>query len=77
LTVPVLGLYGGQDAGIPLETVEQMRQALAQGTTPSEIVVYADAPHAFYADYRPSYRPDAAADGWNRLQSWFKTYGVS
>jgi carboxymethylenebutenolidase len=77
LTVPVLGLYGGQDAGIPLETVEQMRQALAQGTTPSEIVVYPDAPHAFYADYRPSYRPDAAADGWNRLQSWFKTYGVS
>ncbi|GAB4215818.1 MAG: dienelactone hydrolase family protein [Synechococcales cyanobacterium] len=77
LTVPVLGLYGGQDTGIPLDTVEQMREALKQGTTPSEIVVYPDAPHAFHADYRPSYRAQAAEDGWNRLQAWFKTYGVA
>jgi carboxymethylenebutenolidase len=76
LTVPVLGLYGGADRGIPLETVEQMRQALAKGKTESEIVVYEGAPHAFNADYRASYRKEPAADGWRRLLAWFKTYGV-
>jgi carboxymethylenebutenolidase len=76
LTVPVLGLYGGADQGIPLETVEQMRQALAKGKSESEIVVYEGAPHAFFADYRASYRKEAAADGWKRLLAWFKTHGV-
>jgi carboxymethylenebutenolidase len=76
LTVPVLGLYGGTDQGIPLDTVEQMRQALANGKTESEIVVYEGAPHAFFADYRASYRKEPAADGWKRLLAWFKTYGV-
>jgi carboxymethylenebutenolidase len=78
LKVPVRGLYGGQDASIPLEHVEQMRAALkAAGNTTSEIIVYPDAPHAFYADYRPSYRPEAAADGWTKMQEWFKKYGVA
>jgi carboxymethylenebutenolidase len=76
LTVPVLGLYGGADQSIPLDTVEQMRQALAKGKTESEIVVYEGAPHAFNADYRPSYRKEPAADGWKRMLAWFKTYGV-
>jgi carboxymethylenebutenolidase len=76
LTVPVLGLYGGADQGIPLDTVEQMRQALSKGKTESEIVVYEGAPHAFHADYRPSYRKEPAVDGWRRLLAWFKTYGV-
>lgn len=76
---PVLGLYGGQDQGIPVATVEEMRKALAAGGAAakrSEIHVYPDAGHAFFADYRPSYRADAAADGWTRLQAWFKTNGV-
>src|SRR6185312_16942947 len=60
LTVPVLGLYGGADQGIPLDTVEKMRAALATGRSGSEIVVYKEAPHGFNADYRPSYRKDAA-----------------
>ena len=78
LKVPVLGLYGGADASIPLDTVEQMRAALkAAGKTPSEIVVYDGAPHAFYADYRPSYRKEAAEDGWKRMQDWFRKYGVA
>lgn len=76
LTVPVLGLYGGKDPGIPLDTVEQMKERLQSGPSQSEIVVYPDAPHAFFADYRPSYREAAAKDGWNRLQTWFKQYGV-
>ena len=77
LKVPVLGLYGGADASIPVDTVEQMRAALkAAGKTPSEIVVYDGAPHAFYADYRPSYRKEAAEDGWKRMQEWFRKYGV-
>jgi carboxymethylenebutenolidase len=78
LKVPVRGLYGGQDASIPLEHVEQMRTALkSAGNTASEIIVYPDAPHAFYADYRPSYRPEAAADGWTKMQDCFRKYGVA
>lgn len=77
LKVPVLGLYGGKDTGIRLETVEQMRDRLASGNSKSEIVVYPNAPHAFFADYRPSYREQAARDGWQRLLTWFKQHGVS
>lgn len=76
LTVPVLGLYGGKDTGIPLDTVEQMRDRLKQSSSESEIIVYPDAPHAFFADYRPSYREKEAKDGWQRLQKWFKQHGV-
>ena len=75
LKVPVLGLYGGKDTGIPLETVEQMRQAL-NSNSKSQIIVYPDAPHAFFADYRPSYRQQEAKLGWQRLQAWFKQHGV-
>lgn len=73
---PVLGLYGGADQGIPLETVEKMRAALKATGNKSEIVVYPDAPHAFNADNRPSYRKEPAEDGWKRMQTWFKTHGV-
>ncbi len=78
LKVPVRGLYGGQDASIPVADVEQMRAALkAAGNTTSEIIVYPDAPHAFFADYRPNYRKEAAEDGWKQMQAWFKQYGVA
>jgi carboxymethylenebutenolidase len=72
LKVPVLGLYGGKDTGIPLDSVENMREQLKLSQSKSEIVVYPDAPHAFFADYRPSYRETEAKDGWQRLQAWFK-----
>jgi len=77
LKAPVLGLYGGADQGIPNETVEQMRQALKAAGDRSEIVLYPDAPHGFHADYRPSYRKEAAEDGWKRLQDWFKKHGAA
>lgn len=77
LKAPVLGLYGGADSGIPLESVEQMREALKEAKQPSEIVVYPDTPHGFHADYRPSYRPQAADDGWKRLREWFTKNGVA
>jgi carboxymethylenebutenolidase len=77
LTVPVLGLYGGKDQGIPLDSVERMRGALAAGHSGSAIVVYPDAGHAFHADYRPSYREDAAKDGWARALAWFAAHGVA
>ena len=72
IKAPILGLYGGADAGIPNEGVDRMRAALrASGNTVSEIVTYPDTPHAFHADYRPSYRPEQARDGWRRLEAWF------
>ena len=77
LKAPVLGLYGGADQGIPLDTVEHMRKALKEAGSKSEIVVYPDTPHGFHADYRPSYRKEQAGDGWMRLQQWFKTHGVT
>jgi carboxymethylenebutenolidase len=76
LKVPVLGLYGGADTGIPLSSVEQMRKALATGTSGSEIVVYADAPHGFHADYRPMYREAAAIEAWERMLAWFGRKGL-
>lgn len=79
LKAPVLGLYGGDDSGIPLDTVDKMKAALAQGSAAakaSEFVVYPDAPHAFHADYRPSYRQGPAEDGWKRALAWFKAHGV-
>jgi carboxymethylenebutenolidase len=79
LNGPVLGLYGGADTGIPLDTIDKMKTALAAGNAASkgsEFVVYPDAPHAFHADYRPSYRKAAAEDGFKRAMAWFKQQGV-
>jgi carboxymethylenebutenolidase len=77
LKAPVLGLYGGADAGIPNDTVERMRAAIAAAGKPSEIVVYPDMPHAFHADYRPTFRREAAQDGWQRMLQWFARHGVA
>jgi carboxymethylenebutenolidase len=74
INVPVLGLYGGADAGIPNDTVEKMQELLKQAGKPSEIVLYPDTPHAFHADYRPSYRKEQADDGWKRLTEWFRKH---
>ena len=79
LKAPVLGLYGEKDTGIPLDTIDKMKTALGQGTAAakaSQFVVYPDAPHAFHADYRASYRKEAAEDGWKRALAWFKAHGV-
>lgn len=76
LHAPVLGLYGGQDTGIPMSEVEKMQAALAAADSPSTFHIYPDAPHAFFADYRPSYREDAAADAWPRALAWFRDHGV-
>lgn len=77
LKAPVLGLYGANDEGIPLDTVEQMRVKLKESKKPSEIIVYPDTPHGFNADYRPSYRKEQAADGWKRMLAWFKKHGAA
>ena len=78
---PVLGLYGAADTGIAVESVERMKAALSQAAAQgnaaakgSQFVVYPDAPHAFHADYRPTYRPGPAADGWGRALAWFKQH---
>ncbi len=80
LKAPVLGLYGEKDAGIPLDTIDKMKSALSEGSAAakaSRFVVYPDAPHAFHADYRPSFRKEAAQDGWKRTLAWFKQHGVA
>jgi carboxymethylenebutenolidase len=80
LQAPVLGLYGGRDQGIPLDTVDKMKTALVAGPAAaraSQFVVYPEAGHAFHADYRPSYVKSAADDGWTRAVAWFKANGVA
>jgi carboxymethylenebutenolidase len=73
IKAPVLGLYGGADQGIPNDTVEKMFAALkASGNTKSDYKIYPDTPHAFNADYRPSYRKAQAEDAWNKMIAWFK-----
>ena len=79
LAAPVLGLYGEKDEGIPLDTIDAMKKALAAGSAAakkSQIRVYPKAGHAFLADYRPSYEPVSAVDGWRRMLAWFKANGV-
>jgi carboxymethylenebutenolidase len=80
LNAPVLGLYGEKDQGIPIDTVEAMKKVLASGTAASrksQFRTYPKAGHAFLADYRPSYEPESAADGWRRMLAWFKANGVA
>ncbi len=77
IKAPILGLYGEVDQGIPVASVEEMRKALKENGKTAEIVLYPDTPHAFFADYRPSYRKDKAEDAWKRMLAWFKKYGVS
>jgi carboxymethylenebutenolidase len=74
ITAPVLGLYGGADLGIPVADVKEMEAALKAAGKTAEFVIYPGAPHAFYADYRPSYRENAAKDAWGRCVTWFNKY---
>src|SRR6195952_3606542 len=76
MKAPVLGLYGEADAGIPVAQVDAMKAALADAKKPAEFKTYPGAPHGFHADYRASYRNDAAEDAWNQMQAWFRTYMV-
>lgn len=76
INAPILGLYGGADAGIPNDTVDRMREALKAAGKPCLIHTYPETPHGFHADYRPSYRKHAATDGWKRLLAWFRKNGV-
>lgn len=74
---PVLAFYGGQDQSIPQDTREKREAACKAAGKTCEVKVYADAPHGFNADYRPSYRPDDAKDGWAKMLAWFKEHGAA
>ena len=82
LKAPVLGLYGSADTGIPLDTVEQMKAALSKASSnpaakASKFEIYLEAPHAFHADYRATYREGPAKDAWAKCLAWFKQHGVA
>ncbi|WP_430642252.1 dienelactone hydrolase family protein [Bradyrhizobium jicamae] len=76
MKAPVLGLYGEADTGISVASVEAFKAALAANKKTAEFKIYPGAPHGFHADYRPSYRAEAAADAWSQMQAWFRKYGV-
>ncbi len=76
MKAPVLGLYGEADTGIPVATVEALKAALAEAKKTAEFKIYPGAPHGFHADYRASYRQEAAEDAWSQMQAWFKKYNV-
>lgn len=77
LHAPILGLYGGKDTGIPLDTIDAMRDAVKVAGKSANIIVYPEAPHGFHADYRPSYRKADAEAAWKELLAWFKKNGVA
>ncbi len=76
MKAPVLGLYGEADQGIPVAQTEEMKAALKAAGKTAEFKIYPGAPHAFHADYRPSYRQEAAEDAWKQMEAWFRKYGV-
>jgi carboxymethylenebutenolidase len=76
LRVPVLGLYGELDKGIPLDSVQRMQNELKKGKSKSEIVVFPNADHGFHADYRAQYNKQASEEAWQKLQDWFKKNGA-
>ena len=76
MKAPVLGLYGGDDQGIPAEQIDEMKAALKSARKRAEFKIYPGAPHGFHADYRPSYRKDAAEDAWQQMAAWFEKWGV-
>jgi carboxymethylenebutenolidase len=76
IKAPVLGLYAGEDKGIPASDIDMMREALKKARPKTQIIVYPDAQHGFNADYRPSYNAADAQDGWKRMLAWFNAHGV-
>ncbi|RZN21456.1 dienelactone hydrolase family protein [Bradyrhizobium sp. Leo121] len=76
MKAPVIGFYGEADTGIPVSQVEAFKGALAADKKTAEFKIYPGAPHGFHADYRTSYRKEAAEDAWAQMQAWFKKYGV-
>jgi carboxymethylenebutenolidase len=76
MKAPVLGLYGEADTGIAVADVEALKAALAANKKTAEFKIYPGAPHGFHADYRASYRKEAAEDAWRRMQAWMKKYQV-
>jgi carboxymethylenebutenolidase len=76
VSAPVLGLYGADDQGIPLDQVRRMEAKLKAAGIAAEFAIYPDAPHGFFADYRDSYREAAAADAWSRTKAWLRRHGV-
>jgi carboxymethylenebutenolidase len=76
MKAPVLGLYGEADTGIPVASVQTLMAALLAANKPAEFKIYSGAPHGFHADYRASYRKEAAEDAWSQMQSWFRKYKV-
>jgi carboxymethylenebutenolidase len=76
MKAPMLGLYGGADAGVPISDVEAFKAALAKADKSAEFKVCPGAPRGLHADYRASYRKGAAEDAWGRMQAWFQQYKV-
>ena len=77
IKVPVLGSYGAEDAGIPVEQVDMLRATLEEHGVPNDIKVYPGAEHSFFNDTRPAYHETAAMDSWMKSVEWFETYLAS
>jgi carboxymethylenebutenolidase len=74
---PLLGLYAGDDPGIPQDHVDQLKAALARSGQKTEMVVYPGAKHGFLADYRATYSAETSAQAWPRCLAWFKAHGAA
>jgi len=77
ITAPILGLYGEADHGIPVDQVKEWQSLLEQHGKTNDMVIYPGAPHQFFNEERPSYRPEAAEDAWNRTLAWWRQHLTS
>ena len=72
IKVPILGLYGDADTGIPTPDVKAFETQLKKTNPDVEFVLYPGAPHAFFSDDRPQvYKKDASEDAWKRCIAFF------
>lgn len=74
LRAPWLGLFGDKDQSIPVQDVEELREASKLSPKPVEIIRYKDADHGFNCDARASFHAESASDAWQRMLDWYDTY---
>ncbi len=78
VSAPILGIYGADDRGIPVDKVRKWEEKLKEFDKTNEMHIYEGAPHAFFNDTRAaSYRKEASEDAWQRTLDWFKKYLVA
>jgi carboxymethylenebutenolidase len=74
LKTPLLAMFGDEDASIPVEEVEWLREALGKSSVPTQVIRYPEANHGFHCDARDSYHEPSATQAWKETLSWLDSH---